>query len=64
MLLVFIYSFRRKRKMTLSDEEFLSCVDNQSKAVSSILNRRNIKIEEEKVDPKQLTLFDFLSDDD
>lgn len=60
----FIYSFRRKRKMTLSDEEFLSCVDNQSKAVSSILNRRNVKIEDERVDPQQLTLFDLFADDD
>lgn len=59
----FIYSFRRKRKMTISDAEFLSCVDNQSKAVSSILSRRNVKIEDNYIEPKQL-LFDFFEDDD
>lgn len=59
----FIYSFRRKRKMTISDAEFLSCVDNQSKAVSSILSRRNVKVEDQAIEPQQL-LFDFSEDDD
>lgn len=39
----FIYSFRRKRKMGLSDAEFLLCVDNPKDAVKAILNRRNLK---------------------
>ena len=59
----FIYSFRRKRKMTISDAEFLSCVDNQSKAVSSILSRRNVKVEDQDIEPQQLYL-DFSEDDD
>lgn len=59
----FIYSFRRKRKMTISDSEFLSCVDNQSKAVSLILGRRNVTLENKTIEPQQL-LFNFFEDDD
>lgn len=40
----FIYSFRRKRKMGLSDSDFLLCVDNPQNAVKQILNRRNVKV--------------------
>lgn len=54
----FIYSFRRKRKMGLSDTEFLLCVDNPKKAVKDILDKRNIKIAEEGVVMNQL-FFDF-----
>ena len=52
----FIYSFRRKRKMGLSDAEFLLCVDNPKKAVKDILDKRNIKISEEGVVMNQLYL--------
>lgn len=54
----FIYSFRRKRKMGLSDTEFLLCVDNPKKAVKDILDKRNIKIAEEGGVVNQL-FFDF-----
>ena len=54
----FIYSFRRKRKMGLSDAEFLLCVDNPKKAVKDILDKRNIEISEEGVVMNQL-YFDF-----
>lgn len=54
----FIYSFRRKRKMGLSDAEFLLCVDNPKKAVKDILDKINIKISEEGVVMNQL-YFDF-----
>ena len=54
----FIYSFRRKRKMGLSDAEFLLCVDNPKKAVKDILDKRNITIDEEGVVMNQLS-FDF-----
>lgn len=53
----FIYSFRRKRKMGLSDAEFLLCVDNPKNAVKDILTRRNVSIDEDKV-VDQLS-FDF-----
>ena len=54
----FIYSFRRKRKMGLSDAEFLLCVDNPKKAVKDILDKRNVKIVEEGIVMNQL-FFDF-----
>jgi hypothetical protein len=54
----FIYSFRRKRKMGLSDMEFLQCVDNPQNAVKEILSRRNIKINE-GVEPMNQLSFDF-----
>ncbi len=54
----FIYSFRRKRKMGLSDAEFLLCVDNPNDAVKDILNKRNVKLDEDRELINQLS-FDF-----
>ena len=54
----FIYSFRRKRKMGLSDAEFLLCVDNPNNAVRDILSKRNVKIDKEETNMYQLS-FDF-----
>jgi hypothetical protein len=59
----FIYSFRKKRKMVITDAEFLECIDNQKDAVANILSKKNIKFHSETEDPKQLT-FDFLTDND
>jgi hypothetical protein len=59
----FVYSFRKKRKMAITDSEFLECIDNQKEAVTNILSKKNIKLQTEKEDPLQLTL-DFISDDD
>jgi len=58
----FIYSFRKKRKMAITDAEFLECIDNQKDAVANILSKKNIKLHLEQEDPKQLTL-DFNDDD-
>ena len=58
----FIYSFRKKRKMAITDAEFLECIDNQKDAVANILSKKNIKLHSEKEDPIQLTL-DFNDDD-
>ncbi len=55
----FIYSFRKKRKMALSDAEFLQCVDNPKNAVRNILNRKNVKIDEEGEDSLNQLSFDF-----
>lgn len=55
----FIYSFRRKRKMVLSDADFLLCVDNPKKAVKDILKNRNIKIDEEEGAVMNQLSFDF-----
>ena len=54
----FIYSFRRKRKMGLSDAEFLLCVDNPKNAVKDILSKRNVKMDEDEFVMNQLS-FDF-----
>lgn len=60
----FIYSYRRKRKMPLSDEEFLSCIDNQKSAVTNILAKKNVKLEKERTVVQTQLLFDFLEDND
>lgn len=54
----FIYSFRRKRKMVLSDMEFLQCVDNPQNAVKMILNRRNLT-DGNEIGPMKQLLFEF-----
>lgn len=58
----FIYSYRKKRKMMINEQEFLECVDNQKEAVLNILKKKNVKIETIRTHPKQLML-DFLKDD-
>ena len=54
----FQFSFRRKRKLSLSDEELLGCIDNPEETVDAILKRKNIADIEEP-DYQQPTLFDF-----
>lgn len=55
----FDFSFRRKRKMSLSNDEFLGFIDTPEQTVIKLLRRRSVKYEEEKPIPTQLTLFDF-----
>lgn len=55
----FDYSFRKKRKLTLSDSDIIGCVDTPNKTVAKILSRRNLLNEEDNSVPTQLTLFDF-----
>ena len=59
----FIYSFRKKRKMPITNAEFLSCIDNQKEAVSSILGKKNIRIEPDTDTPIQL-FINFTEEDD
>lgn len=54
----FQFSFRRKRKLSLRDDEILGCIDNPEETVDAILKRKNIADMEEP-DYKQPTLFDF-----
>lgn len=63
----FDYSFRKKRKMTLTDSDILGCIDTPNETVAKILGRRNISLEEDNSVPTQLTLFDnndFISRND
>ena len=54
----FQFSFRRKRKLSLSNEEFLGCIDKPEETVDAILKRKNIDDVEGPV-YQQPTLFDF-----
>lgn len=55
----FNYSFRKKRKMTLTDSDILGCIDSPNETVAKILCRRNVTLEEDNTVPTQLTLFDI-----
>ena len=55
----FDYSFRKKRKMTFTDNEFLNLIDNPNDTVAKILEKRNVSIGEESYENSQLTLFDL-----
>ena len=52
------YSYRKKRKMTISEAEFLLCIDNQKEGVATILKNKKVDVEKDKLHPEQLTLFD------
>lgn len=58
------YSYRRKRKMTITEEEFLCCIDNQKVGVADILKNKSVIVEQETINPAQLTLFDLFDEDD
>lgn len=55
----FDYSFRKKRKMTLTEKEFLNCIDNPHKAVADILGKKNILDENHSSSSNSPTLFDY-----
>lgn len=55
----FNYSFRKKRKISLSDKDILECIDSPNEAVASILSRRNVSVDDSPVVPTQLSLFDY-----
>ena len=55
----FQFSFRRKRKLSLSDAELLGCIDSPKETVDSILKRKRIYMVEDESNYVQPTLFDF-----
>lgn len=55
----FDYSFRKKRKMTLTDRDIIGCIDNPNKAVAEILGRKDVTEYNEASISQPLTLFDF-----
>ena len=54
----FIYSFRRKRKMVLTDQDFLGCIDNPIEKIKELLGRKNISLSPEDTLDTQLSLFE------
>ena len=56
----FGYSFRKKRKMTFSNEEFSGLINDPDKYIQSILSSKKIVIEDGDIiaQPSQLLLFD------
>ena len=56
----FQFSFRRKRKLSLTDADILGCIDNPEETVDAILKRRKIFISHDDSNYQQPTLFDFL----
>jgi len=56
------YSYRKKRKMTITEQEFLKCIDNQKEGVSDILKNKNVQEVEVRVEDIQLTLWDLLDE--
>ena len=53
------FSYRKKRKMIISEAEFLLCIDNQKEGVANVLKNKKIDVEYDMLHPEQLTLFDF-----
>lgn len=56
----FDFGYRRKRKMNLTNDDFIGFVDNPKDAVSEVLGRKDVRIDEPKDVPTQLSLFDLL----
>lgn len=60
----FVFGYRRKRKMEVSEEEFMGVISEPKKYIEKILNKKNIFIDAAKDLPTQLTLFqDFYNND-
>ena len=61
----FIFSYRKKRKMTISEKDFLGIISNPKKTIPEILSRNKVQIEdvENDTNPKQLTIFKDTNND-
>lgn len=55
----FDYSYRKKRKMTLTEADIIGCIDAPNETVAKILNRRNLSVQDDDAVPTQLLLFDL-----
>lgn len=60
----FNYSFRKKRKLPITEKEFLACIDNQKEGIAEILGRKNLVGEEERAETLQLDLFNLFEEND
>lgn len=59
----FVFSYRKKRKLSISEDEFLGIISNPKKYVGNILSKSNIKMEDNSYLPSQLSLFkDYYND--
>jgi hypothetical protein len=60
----FVFSFRKKRKMEISEEEFMGIISEPKKHIELILKKKKISIDDIRVLPAQLELFkDFYNND-
>lgn len=55
----FQFSFRRKRKMSLTSDEIRGCIECPEATVDAILRRKKIYFVDDEMDYKQPTLFDL-----
>lgn len=55
----FMYSFRKKRKMIFTNQEFEGLITDQEKTMQQLLSSRKIAVTDDIVYPAQLQLFDF-----
>jgi hypothetical protein len=60
----FVFSYRRKRKMEITEQDFMGVISEPKKYIEAILKRKKININIAKELPIQLTLFkDFYNND-
>lgn len=55
----FQFSYRKKRKLSLTDADIIGCIENPEVTVDAILKRKKIFIAEEESKVKEPTLFDL-----
>ncbi|KAA6342576.1 hypothetical protein EZS27_009684 [termite gut metagenome] len=58
----FVFGYRKKRKMEISEYEFTNLINNPKEAIKEILSKKNIQINEINEIPEQLSLFEFYYD--
>jgi hypothetical protein len=60
----FVFSYRRKRKMEISEQEFMGIISEPKPTIEAILKKKKIHVDITKELPIQLNLFkDFYSND-
>jgi hypothetical protein len=57
----FVFSYRRKRKMTLRPETVLGLIQRPKQTIRALLNEHNRNVEDEEL-PEQLMLFERFYD--
>ena len=59
----FVYSFRRKRKIVITNNDFMSLTISHKQLTERVLSKKPKKQIENSESALQLTLFDYMEDD-
>jgi hypothetical protein len=55
----FVYSYRKKRKMTISEKDFLGIISSNKETISAILSKNKVHLDDQDENPSSQLTIDF-----